>query len=378
MAVFQNANLINELAKELWGDTTPAVKDVSELIGLFGSIESPAAESFFNKLYSRIQKTILRTLDLDVDFPNILLSEGDYYGYVQKINVEPATAQEDNSWNVGNSTFKPSLFDIHKANISQSFVQNISSFTIDLTVPKVIYSNAFLNNTEMDSFIAAQFNSCESSLVMYINYLTHMCVSNLLAEKIKSDKEVKLLTMFNSVNGSTLTAEQAIYNTHFLQYAGMIIRNYIRYLNNPCKLYNDGSIVRSTSRDNMHILMLSDFVSAYTTYFTNNTLFKEMVELPYYNEVNYWHIDNDSGIPTFKSNSSINIIPASNDGDDTAVEASYVIGALIDKQAIGTTLMNDWSGVDMNNRDRYLNYTWGADRGFFNDLSENVVVFTIA
>lgn len=376
----QIAPLLNSTARQIWGEDTPTVQDLSGLIALGSKVlrSDTDKETFLGVLSDRIKKTVIRTLDLDIEMPNLLMTEEAFFGVLQKIDVQPMAVVEDNSWNIGNNDYATTIWNINKPIVSQSLFQNISAFTIPVTVPDVLYKSAFTSDREMASFISAIFGTIEQSLIMYVNALTHLAVCNLIAERAKEGKTINLLKMYNTTFSQELTPVTAIYNSEFLQYSAMIIRNYIKYMRSPSVLYNNGTKIRATSRDNMHVLMLTDYVSAYTTYFESSAFHNELVEMPYFTEVSYWQ--NNGQLPTFANNSKVNIIPSSEEGADTptAQVVNGVICTLADRQTIGVSLTEDWSGADRNNRERFTNYTYGANRGYFNDLSENAVVFVIA
>ncbi|MCM1265072.1 MAG: hypothetical protein NC200_02640 [Candidatus Gastranaerophilales bacterium] len=379
MTVFQSSKILNSVTNQMWGSEAPSVQNTAGLISIGEKILSSDTnkETFLNVLIDRIKRTIIRTLDLSLDFPNLFMSQETFFGILQKINVSPILAQDDNSWNVGNSDFEVTIWNINKPDVTQTFFDNISAFTIPITIPDVKLRSAFFDN-EMDTFITAIFSSIESSLLMILNSLSHLAVSNLIAERLKENKEVRLLTMYNTAMGTSLTKTEAETSPDVARYAGMIIRNYMGYMSQASVLFNDGTQVRATQRDNMHVFMLRDFASSYTTYLQSDTFHNELTSLPLYNEVSFWQNQGNT-MPNFATNSTINIIPASEEdaSEPVAINQDNVICLLADRQALGVSLMDDWTAVDRNNRDRFTNYTFGANRGYFNDLSENAVVFTL-
>ena len=379
----QIAPLLNATAKEIWGKNAPTVKDLSGLIALGNTVLSSDKnkEVFLRTISDRIKRTNIRVLDLEIEMPKILLDEESYFGILQKIDVQPMEVKEDNSWNIGENDYVSTIWDINKPIVEQSLFNNISAFIIPVTVPDVLYKSAFTSERDMASFISAIFGTIEQSLIMYINALTHLALCNLIAERSKENKIINLLGLYNdtfTTESTKLTASVALYNQRFLQFSAMIIRNYMKYLNTPSVLYNNGTKIRATARDNMHVLMLTDYVSAYTTYFESSSFHNELIELPNYAELSYWQ--NNGQNPIFANNSKVNVIPSSEEEEDTptAQIVTGVICVLADRQAIGVCLTEDWSGSDRNNRERFTNYTYGANRGYFNDLSENAIIFNIA
>lgn len=380
-AIFQASTLVNATAREMWGADATTVKDTSSLVDLGNRVfaSNTDKDKFLNTLVDRIKRTALRTLDLSVEMPNLLLDSDSYFGILQKINVQPVATSTDNSWNIGEVDYTPTIWDIDKPNVSQKLFNNISTFTIPITIPDVMYKSAFFDG-DLDKFVQAIFSTIESCLIMYVNGLTHLALCNLVAEKVKVNKAINMVVLYKAqFPDATIDGDSALTDKDFLRFAGMIIRNYIKYMANPSVLYNDEGMVRATARDNMHVIMLSDFVSSFSTMYSSEVYWREIVELPNFTEISYLQSPGNTN-PTFATNSYFNIIPASEKDEDepTAIYGNGVFCILADRQAIGVTLSEEWSGVDRNNRERYSNYTFGCNKGYFNDLSENVVVFYIA
>jgi len=214
-------------------------------------------------------------------------------------------------------------------------------------------------------------------MTMHLNFLTRSVVNGAIAEKLDRSHYVDLLTTYNTGHNTTLTAAAALESPDFLKWAGRVIRNYIKYLEEPSVLYNEGDLsgadlVRATARDNMHVLLNTSLVSSYSTYLESDTFNKELIALPYFSEVKYWSGTGDTA-PNDADCTKIEVVLKNGD----TVEADYVVGVLADRQAIATGLYDRFSAADRNNRNRYTNYTEGATLQSIVNLSENMVVFTL-
>lgn len=380
MQIKQISTIINSAALEIWGVNAPSVKDTSDMISLGNKVFASDTDKdrFLGVLVDRIKRTVIRTLDLSVDMPNLLLDSEAYFGILQKVNVQPVMTAIDNSWNIGEADYSTKIWDINKPTVSQKMFHNVDTFTIPITIPDVMYKSAF-DDGKMGEFIQGIFSMIESCLIMYVNALNHLVVSSAIAEKIKSGKATNVLALYNEEHeDDPLTAADFLKSPDLLRYSGMVARNHIKYMAEPSVMFNEEGYVRATSRDNMHVLALTSYVSAYETNYESSVYNRYLTELPLFSEVTYWQ--NMGQSPSFETCSAINIIPPSEADEDepTAVEATGVFMVLADRQALGTSLIEDWSGSDRNNRERYTNYTYGVNRGMFLDLSENIDVLYVA
>lgn len=384
MKVNQIYSLINAINKDMWGSTTASVKDLSGLISLGKNLEinADATDKYLSSLVDRIGKTVIRTLDLEIDYPNLFMDSFEFGAILQKINVNPFDAIANSDWNVGNNGFTPTFADVHKPSVTVKYFQNSTTWSYVVTVPQDIFFTAFTSESAMSNFIDAIIKALSDSMIMSINNMSRMCITNFIAEKIKNNNGVvNLLTLYNATIETPIKAEDAIYNKDFMRFAGMIIRNYIGYMEEPSTMYNVNGILRATKRDNMHVLMLRDFASAYTTMYGADTFHEELTRLPMYTEVNHWQSVNDgTGVPKYEQNSSINVIPSSESGEQTptAVEQSGIVCALFDRQAVAVGINRRRVGKFVNDIDNYVNTKTSATIQWINDISENGVVFIVA
>lgn len=373
MTVTQIYQLLNDTAAEVYGSQAVSVLDLQGLISLRDTVVGTGTEQFLNTLVDRIGKTVLRTLDYTATFPNFLRQEYEFGCILQKVNVAPFSAQNAENWNVGSGGYSNDIFRIDKPTIYQDFFKDSATWTVCVTIPDVMFKNAFTSAEAMDAFITAIFDSMQTSLNMQLDNVTRLAVCSMIGEKVNaSNGVIDLLSLYNQVAATPITtADAAIVDKDFLQFAGKTMRDYIKYISKPSVLYNIPGRVRATKRDNMHVLMLTEFTSAYDTY-VKSVLFNPE-DLPYYTEVEYWQ-GTGATAPNFADCSTVHVnIPS----DGTEVTQAGVVGLFCDREAIATGYFDRFSAADRNNRDRYTNYTEGVTIQSIVDTSESAVVFVV-
>ena len=375
MTVNQIYTLLNDTAAQVYGQDAVGTLDLEGMLSLRDTVLGSGTDKFLNTLVDRIGKTVIRTLDFTSTFPNFIMDDFQFSCILQKLNVQPFAAKSQDAWKVGEQGFTPNLYTIDKADVRQSFFKNANAWEIDVTIPDQMFRTAFTSAEAMDAFITAIFDSIQTSLNIQLENETRLGILGFIAEKIKAQNGVvNLLTLYNATIPTPITAAQAMVSKEFLQFAGKIMRNYIKYMGKPSVLYNNDGWIRATARDNMHVMMLTEFVSAFSTYYSSEVYWEEMVRLPYFTEVEYWQGSGNSA-PNFTDASKIDVEAPS---DGTAVAQGGIIAVFADRQAIGTGLYDRFSAADRNNRNRYTNYTEGVTIQTFVDTSENGVVFLVA
>lgn len=373
MTVNQIYQLLNDTAQQTFGSQAVATLDLEDMVSLRNTVFSAGADAFLNVLIDRIGKTVLRTLDFTATFPKLLRNEFEFGAVLQKLNIAPMMTQSQEAWNVGSGGFTPNLYKIDKPTVAQSFFQNQQTYELDITIPDTLFKSAFTSAEAMSAFITGIFDTMTTSLNMHIENQTRIAILGLLGEKINaSNGVVDLLSLYNQVAATPINAaDEAMVSVDFLNFAGKIMRNYIKYMAKPSVLYNTAGMVRATARDNMHVMMLTEFVSAYATY-VRSELFNPQ-ELPYFTEVEYWQ-GTGATAPNFADCSSIDVeIPS----DGTKVTQAGIVGVFADRETIGVGLYDHFTAVDRNNRNRYSNYTEGITSQYYIDDSENAVIFIV-
>ena len=385
MKVNQIYSLINSVSLQTFGENAPTATDLTGLISMGETINSSTdKDKFFNKLVDRIGRTILRTLDLSVKFPKIMYDAFEFGAVLQKITVEPMSAVSSEPWKIGtDNPYTPNQFAITKASVRQSLFSGINVWSVKTTIPDSILKTAFTNESEMGALINGIIDSMEKSMVVQISEMNRMAVNNFIATKCSEGGAgvVHLASEFNDDFG--LTGDDAVtvanyeFNKDFWRYTSMKMGQYLRYLSNPTTMFNIDGVVRETQRDNLHVFLLSNAVASFDSYLSSDVYHNELVSLPNFERVDFWQSMTNGTIPNSASASTINVKLANSAENDDPVLVQGVIGAFIDRNAIGTTAYNVRTTTDRNNDGEYTNYSHKCDIGYFNDMSENGVIFVV-
>lgn len=377
MDVTQIYSTLNSYIDQMQGEAAVTVTDTSTFYSLGETVLNSANETdnFGHWLVDRIGKTIIREVETDVDFPSFIRNEYEFGAIISKIDVQPMDAVESKAWEVGEVGFTPNQFEISKPNISQTFFKDAVAWEVYVSIPDTMLKTAFTSAGAMDAFITAIFNTMRDSLVNQMNTVSHAVVSGLIAEKAAENHNiVDVLTLYNTAYpNDQITADEAFRTPAFLRYCGKIMRDYISYMDTRSVLYNEGGKVRRTKPEDNVVMLSTPITSAYTTYLESDTFHNDLIKLPNYTNVKSWQGTGTVG-PNDADNTSIKVIVK----DGSTVEMTYVIGAFIDRNAIGVGIFDRFSAADRNNRNRYTGYTEGATIQNYIDLSENAVVFTLA
>ena len=372
--VEQIYTLVNETAKESMGEKAIAVKDVSSLIALGDSVLSSESdtENFLNTLVDRIARTVFSVRRYETDTEGMVRHPFEFGCIVQKIYVDMPEAKQNNSWEIGKEGYTPVFAPVIKPTAKQKLFKGITTWEVDVTIPDYMLRTAFLNETSMATFIDAIFTAMDNMITLALENNANLTRASFIARKLKGGKPcgaINLLHEYNTLTSASLTVESAMMNAEFLAWASRAINLWVKRMSKMSVLFNEEGYKRHTPKDKIVVNLLQDFTSACDTFLGANTFHDELVKLPMYDSVAYWQGAGESF--DFNDTSAIKVkIDESN-----TIEKKGVIGVVYDYEAMGVTLNERRSTSERNNHDEYTNYYNKANIGYFNDMSENGIVF---
>lgn len=372
--VEQIYTLVNETAKESMGEKAIAVKDVSSLIALGDSILSSASdtENFLNTLVDRIARTVFSVRRYETDTEGMVRHPFEFGCIVQKIYVDMPEAKQNNSWEIGKDGYTPVFAPVIKPTAKQKLFKGITTWEVDVTIPDYMLRTAFLNETSMATFIDAIFTAMDNMITLALENNANLTRASFIARKLKGGKPcgaINLLHEYNTLTSASLTVESAMMNAEFLAWASRAINLWVKRMSKMSVLFNEEGYKRHTPKDKIVVNLLQDFTSACDTFLGANTFHDELVKLPMYDSVAYWQGAGESF--DFDDTSAINI----KIDENNTITKKGIIGIVYDYEAMGVTLNERRSTSERNNHDEYTNYYNKANIGYFNDMSENGIVF---
>ena len=198
-----------------------------------------------------------------------------------------------------------------------------------------------------------------------------------------SRRSVNLLRLYNEQNGETLTVSDLFKPENFenfIKFAFSTINTIADLMTDRNTLFSsqltDYPILRHTPKDRMKFYLYTDLVNKINSEVYSSVFNPDFLKFVDFERINYWQ--------SALSPSSINVSPTVLKKDGSLVSAAAdslenVFGVLFDEEAAGYTTVNQWSQpTPFNARGGYYNQFWHFTDRYWNDFTENVVIFYIA
>lgn len=369
LAVKQIYNIVNSVNKQTMGLADLTVVDEQGLISLGQTVltTNGLADTWLNSLAQRIGRTIISFREYKSKYSEMVLDSLQWGNIVQKIKVSMPEATEDESYSLvdGESV---DMYKVANPKVKQSFFTTETPYQFFVTIKRTQLEEAFTSETSMNGFIGAIYGEVQNAIELSLESLARNCINNFVGEKIKAEKTINLLSLYNTETSKTLTVNTCLHDKEFLAYCVSRINLYSKYMENMSTEYNDGTQTRHTPKSLQHLRVLEDFESRLETVVQYQAFRDNYVKLNNYHTTSFWQ--------SIKKPSEINVKIAS---DGTEVNYSGILAVLYDRDALGLYKKDSWnSTTPFNSAGGYYNTYYHHKELYFNDLSENFVVFVIA
>lgn len=388
MKVTQIATIMNTVTQEILGKTSVVAEDLSNIVDVGKEIlDSTDVDNYVRKLIDHIGRVIFVDRVYRGTAPSVLMDSWEYGSVLEKITVELPEASENETWNLQDGqTYAQDVFTA--PTVSAKFFNSKVTFEIPMSFTELQVKSSFSSPSQLNSFISMLYNAVNKSMTVKLDSLIARTINNFTAVTLSeafddsnygngsTTRAVNLLYLYNQKNPENkLKASECVTNPDFIRFASYMIGMYVERMSKISSLFNIGGFDRFTSRDVMHIIMLSDFERATATYLQSSTFHDELVALPKHETVPYWQGSGQDY--SFESVSSIHV--TANDGNTSGVEvqASGILAVMFDRDALGVSNLNQRVTSHYNARAEFFNNWYKADSGYFNDFNENFVVFYV-
>ena len=369
MTTEQIYTVVNGAAAQALGTGAIAAVDTASFVSLGNSVLSSSVntEAFLNTLAQRIGRTIISYREYKNKFRDMVLNDFEYGAILQKIKVAMPSAEEDESYGLTDGQ-SVDHYKVSKPVVTQKLFVTRSPYQFKITIQREHLKEAFTSESAMGGFIAAIFGEVRNAIEFALENLGRGCYANYIAEVGGTAREIKLVTEFNAATGGSVTAANALTNKDFLNFAFRRINEHIDYFQDMSTMFNDGSATRHTPKADIRIKLLSPFVRAAETVTQYAAFHEALVDVAgAYTPVSYWQgAQNRSQIKVQRSS------------DDAETTVSNIIGVMHDRDALGIYQINETvATTPINAAGLYYNQYYHEKQLWFNDLSENFVIFTL-
>lgn len=391
MTVVQIKDLMNSVTTEILGKGDIVAEDLSNVVDVGKEIfDNTDVDNYVKSLVNHIGKVIFVNRPYTGNIPSMLMDSWEFGSVLEKIQADIPQATENKSWELQDGqSYDPNVF--YKPKVSAKFFNSKVTFEVPMSFTERQVKESFSSAAQLNGFVSMIYNAVDKSMTIKIDSLVMRTMNNMIAQTLHAEfpavtdgsyathtgtKAVNLLKLYNDKYTKTLTAQAAITDPDFIRFASYIMGLYADRLGKLSTLFNVGGKERFTPADMLHVVMLSDFEKAASTYLYSDTWHNENVKLPAAETVPYWQGSGEDY--SFAKTSAINVKINTGSDQATAVTATGILAVMYDRDAMGVCNSDRRVTTQYNAKAEFFNNFYKYDASYFNDLNENFVVFFVA
>lgn len=390
MNVTQAYTLLNNVTKELIGDTAIVNEDLSNIVDIGSAIfDVTSVDNYMKTLIDQIGKMDWGVRSYRGKFTSVMREAWEWGSVKMRVDMpDLPDAEENKSWDLTDGTsYDQDVF--KKPSVTAKFYNSKVTFEIDMSYAEIQVRESLQSPSQFMALVGMIRTSIDNSITLKTEAMVKRTINNAIAETVVdcygnvtpdytqagNTRCVNLLKLYNSKFGTSLTADKAVTDPEFLRYASLIMGLYIDRLTDESTLFNIGGYTKFTPADKLHVIMLSEFKRGANVYlYGNNGEFKaaEYAALPNAETISAWQgSGTDYG---FSSTSKINVKDTSGD----TVEFGGILAVMFDHEALGVCNENRRTRTHVNDKAEFINEFTKVDCTYWNNLNENFIVFFVA
>lgn len=375
--------------------TTPV--DTSSFI----SVAQTALKTGYDPLATAISQVLSRTIfsvrPYTRKFKGLNVSNQRYGNHVRKLTVIDKPFEEDDRFKLADGE-SIDQYKVNKPKVLQTNFYGANVYQKSVTIYKDQLDCAFSSPDEFASFISMVMQNSTDMIEQAHEETARNTINNLAsaiyameksttlsteAAKANGDKRaINLLSLYNKESGKTLTVNDIFKAENFegfIKFVFATINNIANLMTDRntlfCSQLTDYNIVRHTPKNRMKFYLLSNIVNKINSEVFSTVFNPDFLKLVDFESVNYWQ----SPLLPETSNCKANYL---NKDGTISIHAgdkiSYLFGVLFDEEAAGYTTVNEWAQpTPFNAKGGYYNQFWHFTDRYWNDFTENAVIFYV-
>lgn len=345
------------------------------------------ADTFLNALSQVLSKTVFSIRPYDRKFGGLMTDAITFGNHVRKLNIS-----DDNDWDspsqYPDDAESVDMYVTKKPNILQTNFYGQNAYEKFVTIYTEQLNVALTGPDQFLSFVNMIMTSQRNQIEQAHEQTARLCLANLIGgieDENDTTRVIKLVTDYNAElgNGTPLTLDELLNADNFpnfMKYIVYRIKTTMKYLTDRTTMYHTNitgkTITRHTPLRSQHMYLNTDIMERSKTTVLTDLYHDDYLKLADFEEVNYWQNPKDR--------MSINLTGSRITGTG-AIKAftqnplNNVLGVLFDWDAAGyTTILNRTDTTPFNARGLYSNIFWHFNDRYWNDFTENAVVFLLA
>lgn len=384
VANFNASAILNDIVAQATGKTAITAVSTADFVSIANTANGIATDALLGAITQVLSRTIFSIRPYSRKFKGLYMDSQRFGNHTRKLNIADSDWNKDLRYDlVDGSSVDDQI--VKKPNVLQTNFYGQNIFERQVTIFKDQLNIALSSEEEFQRFITMVMTNASDQIEQAHESTARMTLANFIGGKVKGDTDnvFKLVTLYNGVAGTNLTTDTVRQPTNFVPFmkwaVGFIKTVSDRMTERSQKFHinvTGKGISRHTPYNRQKLYLYSELLNDIDASVMTSIFNDEYLKFADHERVSYWQsISSPDDIkvkPAYlQANGSVKV-----ETEELAVD--NIFGVLFDEEAVGITTFGEWSAPSpFNARGGYSNIFWHFNDRYFNDFTENGVVFLL-
>lgn len=302
---------------------------------------------------------------------------------VRKLNYVDSPMEENPAWELTDGE-SVDMYTVKTTDILQTNFYGQATWEQEFSVFDYQLNIAFANPYSFQAFMSGMYQNKADQREQAHESLARATILNLIGGVLlgnTTDGNVKVLTLYNAQNGTSLTKADVLKSENFpdfLKFFVATVKIYLKLMSERSQKFQINvtgkPITRHTPREDIMMYLYTPFFEKAKTMVYGDIFHENYMNIGNYEEVNFWQSIEDT--------QAINVTAAYTDATGAVktgtADNENVLGIIFDREAAGyNTIINRSWTTPYNGKGAYTNNGISFSDRYYNDFTEKAIVFTL-
>lgn len=384
VANFSGTGILNAIIKQATGASNITTTTTSSFMSIANIALGISPDNLLNAISQTLSRTIFSIRPYEAKFKGLMKDEQRFGNHVRKLNIGDKEWETDVRYDlVDGHSIDDQI--VSNPTILQTNFYGQNVYSRHYTVYRDQLNIALSSEEEFQRFITMIVQNCSDMIEQCHESTARMTLANFIGGKVKGDVNnvIHLVTTYNDIAGTELTTATVRQPSNFVPFIKWAF-GYIGYLSGMLTERSQKfhinvtgkEISRHTPQNKQKLYLFSEYLKDMDASVLSSVYNDNYLKWADHEQVNFWQsIDSPDGI---NIKASYMKPDGTVENDDVGTTTANIFGVLFDEEAVGITSCGQWSSASrFNARGGYTNFWYHFNDRYYNDFTENGIVFLL-
>lgn len=381
---FSAASTLNSIITQATGEFNLSALGNVNFMSVATTALGIAPDALLNAISQVISRTIFSIRPYNRKFAGLFVDNMKWGNHVRKINIGDKDWETNVSYDLTDGASVDADI-VSKPDILQTNFYGQCVYSKHYTIFRDQLNIALQNEEEFERFYTMLVQNTMDMIEQCHENTARATICNLIGGKVKGDTTnvIHLVTEYNDVTGLALDSDTVKKPENFVPFykwafsriktiSGLMTERSLQYHINV----TGHNIMRHTPVQNQRLYLYTPEMNNVESSVFSSVFNEQYLKMMDYEGVNFWQsIKTPMGISV---KARYMIADGTVTADATGTATSNIFGILMDEEAAGiTTYGARTATTPYNARGEYMNVWWHFNDRYWNDFTENAVVFLL-